>query len=104
MDETSKLSIVAENETSLKSLTRAIELAKGRRFSLILAQCNYADLRSEVISYLNRHSTAKTRIISLSPKAKTLYTTIKSELGEDLPEALIINNLEHNEHIDDLLL
>jgi hypothetical protein len=92
-----------ENERSLKSLLRAMTLARGR-FSLILAHCNYSSLRSQMMQQLHQQETLQVREIVLSKAAQTLFTAIKTELGDAIPQALVISGLEAVENLDTLLL
>lgn len=99
---------ISYNQRSLKTLVRAISLSQGQ-FSLILARCNYEQLRSLIMQSLREISTVKTQDIVLNTSVKTLYTTllVKTKtlvsLGGQPPAALIVFGLETVVEIDDLL-
>ncbi|MDP8962698.1 MAG: hypothetical protein M3O33_01685 [Cyanobacteriota bacterium] len=84
---------IAVNESSLKALVRAIRLSQGQ-FRLILARCNYGFLRDAIVQRLRQSSPVKIREIVLPKSVKTLYTTIKAELGDEVPQALMVFGLE----------
>src|SRR4028119_80466 len=76
--------VVADNESSLKALVRAIRLSQGQ-FRLILARCNYAALRERMVQCLRELSPIEIRELVLPKSVKSLYTTIKAELGDEIP-------------------
>jgi tetratricopeptide (TPR) repeat protein len=81
------------NEKSLSALVRAIALSQGN-FKLILARCNYGALRDRIVQRLRELSPVKIREIVLPESVKSLYTTIKAELGDEMPQALMVFGLE----------
>ena len=85
--------VVADNESSLKALVRAIRLSQGQ-FRLILARCNYAALRERMVQRLRELSPVQIRELVLPHSVKTLYTSIKAELGDEVPQALMVFGLE----------
>src|SRR4028119_1556169 len=85
--------VVADNESSLKALVRAIRLSQGQ-FRLILARCNYAALRERMVQRLRELSLIQIRELVLPQSVKTLYTSIKAELGDEVPHALMVFGLE----------
>src|SRR4028119_1326668 len=85
--------VVADNESSLKALVRAIRLSQGQ-FRLILARCNYAALRERMVQRLRELSLIQIRELVLPHSVKTLYTSIKAELGDEVPHALMVFGLE----------
>ena len=85
--------IAAYNESSLKALVRAITLSQGQ-FRLILARCNYGALRDRMVQRLRELSPVEIREIVLPKSVKTLYTTIKAALGDEVPQALMVFGLE----------
>jgi WD40 repeat protein len=90
-----------ENQTSLRSLIRALERSQGM-FSLILVRCNYRSLRDQVHQLLQENLSIPYQTIELKPDSITLYCTIDEQIiGE--PSALIVNNLETVKNLDDLL-
>ncbi|WP_199321135.1 AAA family ATPase [Microcoleus sp. FACHB-831] len=94
--------VAVRNERSLKTLQRAIALSQGR-FSLILVRCNYTSLRERMRSQLQEHSDIEIRSLFLHQESKTLYSTIKAEIGEEEIAALMVFGLESVTAIDDLL-
>ncbi|MBT9316247.1 tetratricopeptide repeat protein [Leptothoe spongobia] len=93
-----------ENQRSLKSLQRAIVLSSGRRFSLILVHCNYAHLQAQIMERLYQDTTITMREIAIATDSHTLFTAIKSELEDDVPQVLVITELEKNKNLETLLL
>ncbi len=91
--ERSELDIAAYNESSLKALVRAIRLSQGQ-FRLILVRCNYAALRDRMVQRLRSLSPIPIRELVLPESVKTLYTTIQAELGDEVPQALMVFGLE----------
>jgi tetratricopeptide (TPR) repeat protein len=85
--------IAANNESSLKALVRAIRLSQGQ-FRLILVRCNYGNLRDRMVQQLRELSPVKIREIVLPESVKSLYTTIKAELEDEVPPALMVFGLE----------
>ncbi|HEY9671754.1 MAG TPA: hypothetical protein V6D11_09940 [Waterburya sp.] len=81
--------VAVDNESSLKALVRAIRLSQ-EQFRLILARCNYAALMERMVQRLRELSFVKIREILLPKSVKTLYTTIKAQLGDEVPQALMV--------------
>ncbi|AFZ15098.1 WD40 repeat-containing protein [Crinalium epipsammum PCC 9333] len=94
--------IQIKNARSLKTLARAIAISQGR-FTLILVQCNYADLRSQILGQLQSQNLGDIREIFLPQSANKLDAIIAAEVGEDRPNAVIVLGLESVSAIDDLL-
>lgn len=92
-----------ENHRSLKSLQRAMVLSSGRRFSLILAHCNYTHLQTQIIERLDQDAALTIRKITIASTSHTLYSAIKSELADDIPQALSITGLEKTQNLEALL-
>ena len=92
------------NNRSIRTLLRAITLASGRRFSLILVRCNYATLQEEILQRLREESPVVIREFVLPPSAETLYTAIKTEIGDEQLSALMVLGLENVTDLDRLLL
>ncbi|BAY33385.1 WD-repeat protein [Nostoc carneum NIES-2107] len=89
------------NESSLQMLARAIE--RSQNFSLIFARCNYARLRERTLQQLREQCPVKIREISLKDSIKTLYTTIKNELGNEKPAAVMVYGFESVSSLDRVL-
>ncbi|HEY9693170.1 MAG TPA: hypothetical protein V6D15_13240 [Oculatellaceae cyanobacterium] len=91
-----------KNERSLKTLVRAIAISQGR-FTLILLQCNYAELRAQILEQLQSQNLGDIREIFLPQSANKLDAIIAAEVGEDRPNAIMVLGLESVTAIDDLL-
>jgi WD40 repeat protein len=90
------------NQTALRSLIRSIERSQGT-FSLILARCNFQQLRDRVQANLKAQLQIPFHEVVLQPHAQSLYTAIRQALGPVSPTALIIHGLERVEDLDTLL-
>ena len=94
-----------ENEDSLQTLVAAIELEE---FSLIFARCNYARLRDRMVERLRElcpgDIRGDIRDIALQESDKTLFTTIKNQLGDEKPAALMVFGFELVRDIDQVLI
>src|SRR3569832_777063 len=90
-----------ENEDSLQTLVAAIELEE---FSLIFARCNYARLRDRMMERLRELCPGDIRAIALKESDKTLFTTIKNQLGAEKPAALMVFGFELVRDIDQVLI
>lgn len=53
---------------------------------------------------LQQQEQIQVREITLSKSAQTLFTAIKTELGDEIPQTLVASGLEAVEHLDTLLL
>ena len=96
--------VATHNEKSLQTLMRAIRLSQGE-FSLILVRCNYVDLQERMVKRLHQLSSVKIREITLPASIKTLYTTIREELGDEQeqPAALMVFALGSVKDLDTVL-
>ncbi|MBC1299579.1 hypothetical protein GNF11_32720, partial [Nostoc sp. UCD122] len=95
--------VVVYNQRSLKKLIRSITNSQGH-FALILARCNYCSLRDQMVQQIKEECQVEIRELHLSKSIKTLYTTIEANLGNQLPQALMIFDLELVDAIDQLLI
>ncbi|MEQ8997874.1 MAG: hypothetical protein RID53_15375 [Coleofasciculus sp. B1-GNL1-01] len=93
-----------DNPRSLNTLSRAISLSSGRRFSLIFVRCNYRELQEQICQDLHQHCGVEIRELVLSPSTNTLYGAIKTEVGDEPLSALMILGLENVTDLDNLLL
>ncbi|NEQ67280.1 MAG: hypothetical protein F6K21_17585 [Symploca sp. SIO2D2] len=91
-----------ENDRTLQTLTRSLTQSPGR-FSLILVRCNYTSLRDRIVAQVCQQCSIEIRQLTLSPSAKTLYTTIVNEFGEQPTDAVMVLGLESVMALDDLL-
>lgn len=90
------------NERSLRQLSRAIHLSKGQ-FSLILASCESRRLRRQLTKQLQADSPEPISVLTLHPAAKTLLTTLKTNLKNREPSALMVFGLESVIDVERLL-
>ncbi len=94
--------IAARNESSLRTLQRAIELSQGQ-FSLILLRCNYSSLREVLAQRLRLRCGVSIRELVLPKSVKMLYTTLLAQLGQEVPAALMVFGLESVSALEQLL-
>jgi WD40 repeat protein len=97
-------SIITDNERSFRSLGRAIALS-GNQFSVVVVCCNYKVLQQQILQRLEEvfpqaHDIQK---LVLPHNARSLYTTLHTQLNKKQPSALMILGLESVEGLDDLL-
>jgi len=90
------------NETSLQELVWAIPSSPGQ-FSLILARCNYNQLREQMVQQLRKICPVQIREIVLESSVQKLYATIREQLGNEQPSAVMVSGLELVSDIDQLL-
>ena len=90
------------NEKALQQLAWAIENSTGK-FKLILARCNYANLRSRLIKKLKEICQIEISILQLRESGRTIYAAIQEEFGDDLPAALIVLGFESVQELPQIL-
>jgi WD40 repeat protein len=97
-------SIIADNERSLRSLGRAIALSNNQ-FSVVVVCCNYKVLQQRILQRLEEVFTEAHDIqkLVLPHNARSLYTTLHTQLTKKQPSALMILGLESVDGLDDLL-
>lgn len=83
--------IIAHNQLALTELQRAISL-RPQRFSLILAHCNYARLRSRLVQHLKE--TLSVAVATLSPPTRNLRQALEQALPPPQAMALLVTGLE----------
>ena len=93
---------VAENEASLQTLVRAIQLSTGQ-FSLILARCNYRSLQASMMQQLRQLCPVEVQAMTLSVSTTQLFTAIKIDFEHDPPSALMVFGLEAVNDLDTVL-
>ena len=97
------LDLTVHKQDALEELAWAIAASQGE-FALLLARCNYANLRSQLIEQLQaRCQPLELRLISLRQSSKTLYSCIREELESGFPDALMITGFESVENLDEML-
>ena len=97
VEDTAKL-----NDRSLRQMIRTLEFSKGH-FSLILAHCNYAGLRRQIVRDFRQLSDTAIREIELPDSVTTLYSFIQSELKGEIIEAMSVSGLEAVKSVDRVL-
>lgn len=93
---------VIHNQAELEDLAWEMEASAGQ-FSLILARCNYTNLREQLVEALRQLCPLEIRVLVLKASETALYTRIQAELGESLPGALMVFGLETVTHLEQLL-
>ena len=91
------------NQKSLQELAWAITMSQGR-FSLMLARCNYTNLRKRLVQQLHQICCVEIREIILQPDVHQLYSQIQQELTDEKPAAVMVLGLESVQDIDALLI
>jgi hypothetical protein len=106
------LDVEVQNQRSLQALVRAVTLSQGE-FSLILVRCNYAQLRDRILTRLQNCCPISIDILTLPESAKTLLTTLQTELGirdgglgirDQVPRALFLFGMESLHDLDQVLI
>ncbi|MEQ9359127.1 nSTAND1 domain-containing NTPase [Coleofasciculus chthonoplastes] len=90
------------NANSLAALVWAIRASQGK-FSLILARCNSTTVRSQIVQQLRDNSPVKWREVVLDQSVKRLFATLKVQLGDEQPSALMVFGLEALFNLDSVL-
>ncbi|MGK7875984.1 MAG: hypothetical protein AB4426_22610 [Xenococcaceae cyanobacterium] len=92
----------ADNQSELEELAWTIDAYQGK-FLLIFARCNYADLRSRLVQSLPELCQVEIRTLTLKPSDTILYNTIRTQLGSQTPDALMVLGLESVRHLEQML-
>lgn len=92
---------LSPSEQSLEDLAWAISMSEGE-FSLIWVHCNYALLQQQMVRRL-RQRCPDMRTIVLEPSVTRLYATIREQLGDEQPSALMVLGIESVREIKQLL-
>ncbi|BAZ13383.1 WD-40 repeat-containing protein [Calothrix sp. NIES-4071] len=90
------------NDEALHELAWALQSSIGK-FSLILARCNCGGLRSRLLESLQSSCLLNIQEIFLDKNCIKLYNTIQNSIGDEHPQALMINGLESVTAIDKVL-
>ncbi|MBE9041911.1 hypothetical protein IQ235_14100, partial [Oscillatoriales cyanobacterium LEGE 11467] len=94
--------IDAENENALAEMLWEIEASQGL-FKPMLAHCNYLALREYLVGQLRQRCEADIRELFLHPSATKLFSTLRSEIGDDRPSAVMVFGLESVQNLDRFL-
>ena len=89
------------NQESLDELAWAMEACQGQ-FCLMLARCNYGYLQQRLIQQLQDECTFNIRLIHLKPDDKTLFSTVRSQRGQEMPSALMVSGFATLDNVDDM--
>jgi len=89
------------NQESLDELAWAMEACQGQ-FCLMLARCNYGYLQQHLIQQLQDECIFDIRLIHLKPDDKTLFSTVRSQLGQEIPSALMVSGFAALDNVDDM--
>lgn len=87
---------------ALEDLIWAIEASTGE-FSLILAHCNYAELRRRMVEQLQEKCPVRIRKVTLPRRPESLFQTVLAETEKETPEALMVQGLESSLRLDEML-
>ena len=93
---------IVHNQAELEDLAWELE-ASAAQFSLILARCNYANLREQLVESLQQLCSLEIRVLVLNPAETALYTRIQAELATTPLDALLVFGLETVNHLEQLL-
>ncbi|NEP13950.1 MAG: hypothetical protein F6K14_27860 [Symploca sp. SIO2C1] len=91
-----------DNEKSLKDLAWAIDISEGQT-SLILVRCNHPTVQQQMVQRL-RVLCPDIQEIVLAPSVNKLYSTIREQVGDDEPPALMVLGLDSVSDINQLLI
>ncbi len=90
------------NQNALEELAWEISASEGE-FKLILVRCNYLELRAQLAEILQQNCEIKIKSLDLKASESTLFASIKTELGEEQPAALMVFGLETVRDLDQIL-
>ncbi|NEQ95151.1 MAG: hypothetical protein F6K30_00155, partial [Cyanothece sp. SIO2G6] len=85
--------IQAQNDESLRILTRSLTLSQGK-FSLMLANCQYRHVRDRVVNQLQHQCDFDIQCFNLPKSAETLYSPIAEFVDQNPPRALMVFGLD----------
>ncbi len=87
------MNISPESENTLEELSMALDLYEGE-FKLILARCNYRDLRDRLIARLKEIHPQPILQIQLPRSLKDVYTYVIGQISTPHPYAVSISGLD----------
>ncbi|BAY31277.1 WD-40 repeat-containing protein [Nostoc carneum NIES-2107] len=90
------------NDRTLQQLAWALEASVGQ-FKLILAKCNYTNLRDRLLAQLPKICRVEISILTIRQTNRTLYSAIREEFGEKLPACLMVVGLEDVQDLPQML-
>ena len=99
--------ILVQNQATLQELAETIEWSVGE-FHLLIARCNYCQVRSRLLNALQAQCNATLLIVSLTSDHTNLLSQIQAAISEDLPStnsapaAIMVTGFEHVTQVDQL--
>jgi len=93
---------MSEHEEALDDLIWGIEASAGE-FAFILAHCNYGGLRKRFAAQLREKSPVQIWEITLPRETRTLYRKLSEDIGNNRPEAVMVQGLESLDRPDRML-
>ena len=93
---------ISSNEQSLSQLAWTISISQGH-FKLIFAHYKFSSLHKHIGKQLKEKCSVNIQEIELQPSSRKLYSTIREQVKDSPPEALMIYGLESVDEIDELL-
>ncbi|MGB3205517.1 MAG: hypothetical protein WBB28_11050 [Crinalium sp.] len=94
--------ISINNQNALEELAWEISASQGE-FKLILVRCNYVELKTQLAARLQKDCKIPIKFLDLQASEKTLFASIKSQLGDEQPTALMVFGLETVRDLDQIL-
>ncbi|MBD2113753.1 MULTISPECIES: WD40 repeat domain-containing protein [Cyanophyceae] len=102
MPDVSPSEIDRHNQQALEELCRLLRFSQGE-FELILAVCNSTQQRQGLVNQLRQQCSVSFAEITLDPSTTTLFTTIRSQIGNPFPNALMVYGLDGVHDLQQLL-
>ncbi|HEY9694591.1 MAG TPA: hypothetical protein V6D15_20515 [Oculatellaceae cyanobacterium] len=90
------------NQNALEELAWEISASEGE-FKLILVRCNYVELKTQLAARLQKDCEIPIKFLDLQASESTLFASIKSQLGDEQPAALMVFGLETVRDLDQVL-
>ncbi|MBD2169496.1 ribosome assembly protein 4 [Calothrix membranacea FACHB-236] len=94
--------IQINNDRALQQLAWALEASVGQ-FKLILAKCNYTNLRDRLLAQLPKICRVEISILTIRQTNRTLYSAIREEFAGKLPACLMVIGLEDVQDLPQML-
>ena len=104
MTEEKQLDIEVDNynEQSIAALARTIQLFQDN-FALILARCNYSDLKEQIMEKLRDIIPFEISEVTIEKSTTSLYNSIQDQINNSHHNVLVIFGLESAENIDQII-
>ncbi len=97
-----KFEISINNQNALEELAWEISASQGE-FKLILVRCNYVELKTQLAARLQKDCETQIKFLDLQASESTLFASIKSQLKDEQPTALMVFGLESVRDLDQIL-